>query len=205
MAKRVLLLSDDYNERRRLETFLRKLSFDVVAHVNEASLTKELVGFRPDVVLVSGLSTKLSAESVGVKLKNYRNFSGQVILGFPAGYVVAPELLAKMKVDRLIETPLLDEPVLEALCEVLKMDVAVIQAKLKKLNKDITPKTARQNRYAKFLAQGDIKIKGTGLIKSHVRQVWSDSVTEKGIDPEQLKEEKKKFLEILFKKDKPKS
>jgi len=131
MARRVLLMNDDYVENSRLETYLKRLGFDVMALGTEAGLSDRILSFRPDLICAAG-SSKVSALSVGIKLKDIKSFVGAVILGFPRSAPLQPQDLLRMRMDRLIETPFEPEVLLRSLCEVLALDTDAFLEKYRK-------------------------------------------------------------------------
>lgn len=132
MSRRVLLISDDYVENSRTETLLKKVGFDVMAIGTEAGLADQVLSFRPDLVIATGTSAKVSALSVGVKLKEMRAFTGAVILGFPRGVKMNPMELLKVRMDRMLEAPFQPESLVRNVCEMLAIDAEACLEKLRK-------------------------------------------------------------------------
>lgn len=133
MARRVLLLNDDYVENSRAEVVLKKIGFDVLGLGSEAGLHDKMISFRPDLVIASGSSAKVSAMSVGNKLKEGKGFAGQVILGFPKSSKLSPLDLLRVRMDRLLETPFAMDVLIRGICEVLALDAEAYLEKLKRL------------------------------------------------------------------------
>lgn len=126
-----MLLNDDFVENSRLEVLLKKVGFDVMALGTEAGLSDRILSFRPDLVVAAG-SGKVSPLSVGQKLKDNRSYSGSVILGVARDVRLNPQDLLKVRMDRLVETPFVEELLLRNLCEVLSLDAEAFIEKLRK-------------------------------------------------------------------------
>lgn len=132
MSRRVLLISDDYVENSRTETLLKKVGFDVLAIGTEAGLGDKVLSFHPDLVIAWGSSAKVSALSVGAKLKEMRGFNGAVLLGFARGLKLSPMDLLKLRMDRMLEAPFQAENLVRNMCEILALDAEACLEKLRK-------------------------------------------------------------------------
>lgn len=132
MSKRILLVIDDFNENRRIEADLRKVGFDVVGIMTEASLSDQILAFGPDVIVCSGQSEKLSALSVAAKLKDHRSFGGSVILGFSSKVKVTSQDLLRARVDRILDLPFRMEALVQNIAQLLRMDGDQLVEKLKR-------------------------------------------------------------------------
>lgn len=222
MARRILLLIDDFNENRRIEGILRKIGFDVIGMVTEASLHEQILNFGPDIVVTSGATSKLSALSVATKLKEHRTFQGQVVLAFPPGQKLTSRDLLKARVDRILDAPFRPEALIQAIAQLLRMDGVQLVDKFKKFNfeeeakvsdlKIVKGKTApepvehikdltRQERYKKILKHTHIDKNSTTFSKNSVREHWKEvkkSWNSKLLDD--LKRLKVEFAKALFRK-----
>ncbi|MBX3017787.1 MAG: hypothetical protein KF767_07860 [Bdellovibrionaceae bacterium] len=132
MSRRVLLISDDYVENSRTETLLKKVGFDVMAIGTDVGLADKVLSFRPDLVVASGNSAKVSALGVGAKLKEMRGFSGAVMLGIDRGAKMNPMDLLKVRMDRMLEVPFDAEKLVRNMCEILALDAEACLEKLRK-------------------------------------------------------------------------
>lgn len=222
MARRILLLIDDFNENRRIEGILRKVGFDCVGIQTDASLHEQILAFGPDIVVASGSSPKLSALNVANKLKEHRTFHGQVVLAFPAGQKLTSQDLLKARVDRILDAPFRPEALIQAIAQLLRMDGSQLVEKFKKFNfeegdkvsdlkivkgkvaaepvehvKDLT----REERYRRILKQTHIDKNATTFTKNSVREHWKE--VKKGWNMnllEDLKRLKTEFAKALFRK-----
>jgi response regulator RpfG family c-di-GMP phosphodiesterase len=143
MAARILLIFDDFNELSKTETYLKKTSFDVLSLKNERSLGEQLLGFRPDAIVVYGNSNRVSSFSVGKKLKDNHKYQGRVILILPAGVKLSPEDLLKVRMNAVIESPVSPEKMLKLLAKQLNLNEAALLEKLRRLQ-------AQDSSYLKF-------------------------------------------------------
>jgi hypothetical protein len=147
MAPRILLIFDDFNELSKTETYLKKTSFDVLSLKNERSLAEQLLGFRPDAIVVYGNSNRVSSFSVGKKLKDNHKYQGRVILILPPGIKLSPEELLKVRMNAVIEAPVPPEKMLKLLAKQLNLNESAILEKLRRLQ-------AQDSSYLKF-AEGE--------------------------------------------------
>lgn len=183
MGRRILLLNEDFSENSRIEGLLKKIGFDTSTLGGEVGLTEQILGFRPELIVVSGQSAKLSAISVGAKLKEMRAFTGLVILGFPKdGRLSTPELL-KTKVDRILDTPFDVEALIRAICELLNLDADSHVEKLRKFTMVISGSESQSGRAYHDRASASV-VKITSKLTSAEREArFSKYVTERSALP----------------------
>jgi DNA-binding response OmpR family regulator len=209
MSRRILLLTDDYNESLRVETILRKVGFDVISHGSEGSLDKELISFRPEVVVAAGQSSQLSPVSVGMKLKKHRTFSGSVILGFPEGMELGSADLLKVRVDQIVTFPFEVSKLIEVLGLLLNIESQPLLEKLKRFATEVPESkprkverkapTSREEKYSTFVRNLDIDPSKTTFNKADIKVQWTKA--KKGWDfktLETLKDLKEQFVKALF-------
>lgn len=196
MSRRILLLIDDFNENRRIETMLRKVGFDVVGVINESSLNEQILTFGPDMIIAAGQSARLSALSVAIKLKEHRSYGGHVVLGFPTSVRITSRDLLKARVDRILDTPFRPEALLTAIAQLMRMDEAQLVDKWQKLQPseggeagdgklqivkgaapaetpmEIVKTLSREQRYQRIAKQTKIDKNSTTFQKNSVREHW---------------------------------
>lgn len=202
-------MTDDYNENLRVETILRKVGFDVISLGSEGSLDKELLSFRPEVVIAAGQTTQLSPVSVGIKLKKHRTFLGSVVLGFPDNIKLGPEDLLKVRVDQIVPFPFDVSKLIESLGQLLNIESQPLIEKLKRFATEVPegkpkkmgPRTpsSREEKYSTFLRGLDIDATKTTFNKNDIKDRWSG--VRKGWDfrtLENLKDLKEQFVKALF-------
>ena len=103
---RVLIACDQIQYANHVELTLRKVGFEVETMTTEFNLSEKLLTFNPDMIIVRGQSAKLSAMSIGKKIKDNLKYSGKVILILAQDQKISPEDLAKVKMDLLLFEPM---------------------------------------------------------------------------------------------------
>ncbi len=103
---RVLIACDQIQYANHVEMTLRKVGFEVETMTTEFNLSEKLLTFNPDMIIVRGQSAKLSAMSIGKKIKDNLKYSGKVILILAQDQKISPEDLAKVKMDLLLFEPM---------------------------------------------------------------------------------------------------
>lgn len=127
---RVLLVIDDIAYATHLESTFRKIGFEVEHLLNEMTLSDRLLIFNPDYVIVKGASAKVSAMSVGRKLKEANKFLGKVILIFPADQQSTADDFIKLRMDLLLIEPISALRLVTHLLSLSDLDKASITDKL---------------------------------------------------------------------------
>lgn len=120
--KKVLLVIEDFAEMSKMQTYLKKIGFDVIAQQAEMRLTEQIVSFFPDVVIAYGENKKVSSLSIGQKIKDYGKYPGKVVLILPHGFRPSPTDLAKVKMDALLEAPIHPIRLIQVICKFANMD-----------------------------------------------------------------------------------
>lgn len=120
--KKVFLVIEDFSEMSKMQTYLKKIGFDVIAQGADTRLTDQLVSFFPDVVISYGENKKFSSLSVGQKIKDYGRYNGKVVLILPHGFRPNPTDLAKVKMDALLEAPVHPIRLIQVICKFANMD-----------------------------------------------------------------------------------
>lgn len=230
MSRRVLLLIEDYVENSRLVEVLKKIGFDVVGQGNENGLGDKILAFHPDLVVVCGTSSRLSAVSVGMKLRDVRGFTGSVILGMSKEDKISSHDLLKVRVDRILEAPIHIEALIRNVCEVLHLDA---ESHIEKFNRiqwsqpedklqfirggsgealektevsRLTQSHSRQERFRKALANLDIPISDTTFHRATVRDKWAEVKKDWDFDLiDEINELKREFTDALFDRSEPKN
>ncbi|PIS10494.1 MAG: hypothetical protein COT73_09105 [Bdellovibrio sp. CG10_big_fil_rev_8_21_14_0_10_47_8] len=115
MAK-VLLIFEDYTELALTEVYLKRVGFDVMGISNEMGITEKVLTFNPDVIVAFGKGPKVSSFSVGQKLRENFRFGGKAVIVVPKDLRPNPDQLMKMKVDAMLEAPIVPEKLIQILC-----------------------------------------------------------------------------------------
>lgn len=155
-------MTDDYSQTQRLESMLKKVGFDVLTSGAEAGMAEALLGFNPDIIIATGSSSKLNPLSVGIRLKENRQYTGGVILGFGPGFRMTPQDLLRIRMDRMLEAPFQAELLLRNICEVLQLDAAHYLEKLGKLQMaEATPDESQFVKGGQAKASELVRVKST--------------------------------------------
>ena len=104
---KILLVYEDYADLMAVESTLKRVGFDVVSVSSEYSLQQQMLAFNPDVVVGAGRGGKVSSLGVGKRLKEMARWHGKSVLIFPANFKPSPQDLIKIRVDMILEAPVL--------------------------------------------------------------------------------------------------
>ncbi len=118
MAK-ILLMVEDYNESRKLQTILPKLGFEVQLLNNESLLSSIILSFNPQIIYVSGEQIRFSGMGVAKKMVEFPRWQGKIILGFAADAFPDEADLAKVRVDLILPEPVSTETYIQVFAEIL--------------------------------------------------------------------------------------
>lgn len=122
---RVLLVYEDMKLLSHTEMVLKKISFDVLGIGNELSLKENLIGFNPDVVIVFGSSSKVNSMSTGRRIADITSFKGKVILCISPNNKPTASEIKGVKLDMILEAPITDEKIIEAVTKILGLPAEV--------------------------------------------------------------------------------
>ena len=217
--KKILIIIEDYNENSRIQTVLMKIGFDVLSMANPAGLADKIIGFNPDVVVSSG-SHKFTSIGLGQKLKEISHLKAKSVIVLPFGVYPQTSDLMKIKMDVLMEAPIMPQKLIEVIANLTGIDPAPILEKLKKaqlsdpqLGEISTPfampwrgskveDPVREKNYNNLVSMlPPIEKKATTFVKSDLKARQEE--IEKSWDPKVTKssnELRKQFVEALFKK-----
>ena len=131
MAK-ILLIYDDYQELTATESFLKKVGFDVIGVPSDYTLAEQLLGFNPELVIVFAKSARLNGIQVCRKIKEMESFKGRVILIVMPGNRPQPQDISKIRLDMLIEFPVLPTRLIEVITKLLGLSTEVFLEKYSK-------------------------------------------------------------------------
>ena len=220
MARKVLVLMENFNELTQIEGTLRRLGFDVIGLQKPLSFNEKLISFSPDLVVLHK-SPRLNTADLIKKIKKRRGLP-KVAFFVPQG---STDKFGE-SVDGTIELPIDPAKFIDAFELLLGTDVTPFRKKLEKLMQketgrtlDFTAKkkdrarrggaifhvTGQKNikprNYAKF-TQGDPiqtdKILDRAQVQAYVQREEKVEV----LNEEQLDAERKEFVRALYNKDK---
>ncbi len=128
--QKILLVYDDFTEMMETHNGLKKVGFDVVAVTNEMSTADEVISLNPDLVIAFGRGQKVSSLGVGKRLKDLVRWRGKSVLILPKDLPIRTDDILKIRVDQLLEAPVLFESLLIHVCRMFKHDEKAMLAKL---------------------------------------------------------------------------
>lgn len=160
---RVLIVIDNVQFSGHLANTLRKVGYDTESLQNEFNLSDRILSFNPDIIIVRGSSSRLSAMNVGKKIKEYNRFNGKVILIFGADQEPSIDELSDVKSDLNLVEP---ASVLRIATSVLNLEATnkkSLEEKLYKLaSEDPTFRSEEQGylvKYGTTIEQEVIRVK----------------------------------------------
>lgn len=163
---KVLLVYEDYNELTLVETYLKKIGFDVLGISSEFLIHDQILSFNPEILVVHGRSQKVSSFSVGQKLKEHGRYHGKVVIIVPHGVRPAPGEMIKLKMDALAEAPVDPENLIQILCRMAGIAAEPFLEKLRKarlsdpeLNKKMIPFTKITKESSKSAANAQVRVR----------------------------------------------
>lgn len=129
---KILLVYEDYADLMAVEATLKKVGFDVIGLSNEYSISEQMLAFNPDLVVGSGRGGRVSSLGVGKRLKEMNRWQGKSVLIFPANFKPNPQELIRIRVDMILESPVLLSRLVQVVAKILGHDETVL---LERLNK----------------------------------------------------------------------
>jgi hypothetical protein len=130
MMNKVLLVYEDYSELMAIESLLKRVGFDVIGVTSEYSMTEQVLAFNPDLVVGAGRGGKVSAIGVGKRLKEMTRWHGKSVLIFQPNFKPAPHELMRIRVDMVLEAPVLNSRLVQVVGRLLGHDDSVLQERL---------------------------------------------------------------------------
>lgn len=156
---KVLLAFEDFNELTLTESYLKRVGFDVVGISNEILLQDHLLAFNPDIVVANGKNSRVSSFSIGQKMKENHRYQGKVVIVVPKDVRPEPQEIIKMKMDGIIEAPLMADKLIQVLCRLANQDPQGYLDKLQK-SKFNAPEVERRFMVSGLLP-GEVPPEGT--------------------------------------------
>lgn len=129
-----MLVIDDYSELVFLETFLKKLGFDVLSLNKDSAVNDALLSFMPELVFAVLKGRTVDGIRLAARLKKL-GAAPKVALLNPAGHAVQLGAEQKAKIDALVETPINPKDAIMVVAQLMKLDAQVLLDKLEKFNK----------------------------------------------------------------------
>ncbi len=150
--RRILLLLEEYNELVFIETFLRKIGFDVLGIQKPGKLDSSILSFNPSMIFISGKSKQIPALQIAKGLKEkFKEKSPQIIFlysGKPPEWSESENL----PVDGFLNSPIDPVKVIQLLSEKVGLDQEKLIEKYDKMV------VARENQIAREQSDKDVSI-----------------------------------------------
>ncbi len=119
--RKILLVIDSFGELVQLEQLLKKLGFDTLGMHTPHALQDQLLGFSPDILVLTGKGTRVQGLELSQKIKK-RKGAPKIVMLFPQGYQPQSDELAGAQMDAVFETPLDPIRFLSGLCKLSGLD-----------------------------------------------------------------------------------
>jgi DNA-binding response OmpR family regulator len=223
---KVLLVFEDYNQLTLAEVCLKKIGFDVLGLTNDNQLFDKMLGFPPQVIILSGRGSRVNSIGISQKIKESHRGSGKVIVALVKDQKPTTEELLKMKVDGFLESPLVPEKLIASVCRLSTLTAEFYLEKFKKLQQsdrefaqkmkslegdhqpekrptDLLNDPQRLKNYQKFVQNEKVDLRQTShqrealkLAQENLKKGWNFD------DLEEQDELRRQFAEALFKKPK---
>lgn len=130
---RILLVIEDYRELVEVQTFLKKVGFDVIGIQKDSTIKKKAIEFAPEIIFIEAQKEKISGLTIDTKIKRYKGFP-KVILIFEKNNTKSINDLTKSILDGVIEKPINPETVLNICAKMLNLDSDSLIKKYQRLN-----------------------------------------------------------------------
>ena len=139
---KVLLIYENYTELNSVQFTLQKVGFDCIGISTEFGTAEQVISFNPDVVIACGKGGKVTTVGVGRRLKEMPRWTGKAILIFASDHQPKPEDLIKIRMDMVLEAPVENIRLIQALAKLTHQDD---QALIEKLLKAVTPENTSKD------------------------------------------------------------
>lgn len=137
---KILLVYEDYADLMAVEATLKKIGFDVIGLSNEYSIPEQMVAFNPDLVVGCGNGGKVSSLGVGKRLKETNRWQGKSLLIFSPNFKPNPADLIRIRVDMILESPVIPIRLVQVIGKMLGHDEATLIERLNKAQTEINQK-----------------------------------------------------------------
>ncbi|MBY0313953.1 MAG: hypothetical protein K2Q26_00405 [Bdellovibrionales bacterium] len=200
--KTILLVLDNSIEFEFAKTILTKTGFNVLSRQYGADITAKLHNNFPDVVVLSHFGNNQKLEDL-VKLKTTRGVPKFMWVGAPERYKKLEDA-TKTIIDRVMESPIQPEKMLEGICELTGLSSEEIIKNYRSLYKSSEAKgkapmaatSDREARYKSILENVEAK----DMVFSSKELKKRSDLDAGDKNTTNLLDQKKEFLRTLFKK-----
>ncbi len=150
--RRILILIEEYNEMVFIETFLRKIGFDVVGIQKASKLEGELLSFNPNILFISGKSKQIPAVEICKDILKKHGESSPNIIYLYSGKPTESMMELDGLVSAFIESPVDPGKLIHIISVIGEMDEEKLINKYQKMV------SARESQVAKEASEKDVNI-----------------------------------------------
>ncbi|HEX4923641.1 MAG TPA: hypothetical protein VFV50_06130 [Bdellovibrionales bacterium] len=127
---KVLIAVEDYSELIFLETLFKKVGLDVEGLQNDVAVPEKLLGFNPDLLILSSYGARVSPSRLLPKVKRSGGYPRIIVL-YHKGRGTEKDLKA-FAIDALIESPVHPRQILQATERLLGYDDEILLRKMER-------------------------------------------------------------------------
>src|SRR5690349_13572803 len=111
--RKVLVAVEDYSELVFLETLFKKVGLDVEGVQNDVAIPEKILGFSPDLIILSSYGTRVNPVRLLPKVKRKGGFPRIIIL-YQKARPGTEKDLKSFAVDAMLDSPVHPRLILEA-------------------------------------------------------------------------------------------
>lgn len=130
--RKIMLVVDDFKEMVALETFFRRVGFDVLSLGKDILVNDALLRFTPDLVIATAKGRAVEGTKLALKMKKLSP-APRVALLIQQGGASAVNEETRSTVDAVLETPFQPRQALVVVGKLLQLDSAPLLAKYEKI------------------------------------------------------------------------
>ncbi|HVK62095.1 MAG TPA: hypothetical protein VM432_11110 [Bdellovibrionales bacterium] len=132
--RRLLLVIDDYNELRALESMFRRLGMDVLSLGKDLLINDALLRFHPDLVIASAKGRAVDGLKLSVRLRKLSPAPKVAIL-HQQGNVPKLDPQMARSIDAFLESPLKPLQIIDIMAQLANLDAQSLLQKFEKISK----------------------------------------------------------------------
>lgn len=192
---RVLIVSDEVVFASHVEKTLIEVGFEVALQNNESGMQQKILDFKPEIIVVKGVSSKVSSVRVGQTLKEIVKYGGKVILILNKNQSVDPGEINRVKMDYLLFEPVGAVKVVSHVLNLMTGQKDAIRGRLEKLAEHDPAFKSREEKLTVHAKSGDhdvVHVTGKAA-KTEVTHVKSKDSAVSGFTPEEMQHIKKQI------------
>lgn len=129
--RKVMLVIEDYSEMIGLESTLRRLGFDVLSVAKDALVNDALLGFFPEILVVTYKGRNVDGLKLALKLKKHNIPPAVALLHAGSAPLLSGE--ERRAIDAFLESPLKAKSAIETIAKLAQMPAAPLLEKYEKV------------------------------------------------------------------------